>query len=147
MVLIWCQIIIYILIGAGLSTSPTSGQAIISNFPPVWFSNHIATTYFTVIQNKQPTMKTNNFYKILNFQIQKIRSTESKMDLDANLNQVLQVLRNSGLHFSAQETPYSLYITIRKRFKPNREAPTQFVPILISNHDEKLVIYLNIVNC
>ena len=85
----------------------------------------------------QPTTKTNKFYRIKNFQIQTIRSTESKMDIETNLNQILQVLRNSGLHFSSQETPYSLYITIRKKFKQNREAPAHCVPILSSNHGDK----------
>ena len=60
------------------------------------------------------------------------------MTLEASLNQVLQVSRNSGLHFSAQETPYSLYISIRKKFKEDREAPAQFVPISSSNQDEKI---------
>ena len=78
------------------------------------------------------------FYKNKNFQIQKKRTTESTMDLEASLNQVLQVLRNSGLHFSAQETPHSLYISIRKKFKQNREASSQFVPIPSSKNDEKI---------
>ena len=86
----------------------------------------------------QPRTQTNKFYKNKNFQIQKKRTTESTMDLEASLNQVLQVLRNSGLHFSAQETPYSLYISIRKKFKQNREASAQFVPIPSCNHDEKI---------
>ena len=60
------------------------------------------------------------------------------MDLDTNLNHVLQVLRNPGLHFPSQETPYSLDISIRKRFKPNRTDLTQFVLILSSNHDDNI---------
>ena len=60
------------------------------------------------------------------------------MDIEASLNQVLQVVRNSNLHFSVQETPYSLYISIRKKFKQNKEAPSQFVPIPISKQEEKI---------
>ena len=60
------------------------------------------------------------------------------MDLEASLNQILQVIRNSNLHFSVQETPYSLYISIRKKFKQNKEAPSQFVPIPISKQEEKI---------
>ena len=60
------------------------------------------------------------------------------MDIESNLNQILQVLRASDLHFSSQETPYSLYITVRKKIKQNRKVPTHVVPILSSNHSDKV---------
>ena len=59
------------------------------------------------------------------------------MNLESSLNQVLQVLRNSGLHYSAQETPYSLYISIRKKIRQNTETSSHVVPIQSSNPDEK----------
>ena len=37
------------------------------------------------------------------------------MEIEYSLNQILKSLRQSNLHFSAQETPYSLYLTIRKK--------------------------------
>ena len=49
--------------------------------------------------------------------------TESTMAMEYNLNQVLQVLRHSDLHFSAQETPYSMYISIRKKMRKHEANP------------------------
>ena len=60
------------------------------------------------------------------------------MDLEESLNQVLQVIRNSNLHFSVQETPYSLYISIKKKFNQNREAPSQSVPTPSSKQKGKI---------
>ena len=60
------------------------------------------------------------------------------MDLEASLNQILQVIRKSNLHFSVKETPYSLYISIRKKYNQNREAPSQSVPITSSKQEEKI---------
>ena len=59
------------------------------------------------------------------------------MILEESLNQVLQVIRNSNLHFSVHETPYSLYISIRKKFDLKREA-SQFVPIPSSKQEERI---------
>ena len=38
------------------------------------------------------------------------------MDIEKPLTLILQALRHSNLHFSAQETPHSLYLSIRKKF-------------------------------
>ena len=38
------------------------------------------------------------------------------MDIESSLNLILHNLRRSNLHFSAQETPHSLYLSIRKKF-------------------------------
>ena len=37
------------------------------------------------------------------------------MDVEHSLNHILHSLRQSNLNFSAQETPYSLYLTVRKK--------------------------------
>ena len=60
------------------------------------------------------------------------------MDVEYSLNQVLQVLRKSGLHFSAQETPYSQFISIRKKFRQDIEITSYFAPHLSSNTEEKI---------
>ena len=36
--------------------------------------------------------------------------------LNATCNSILQNIRSSGLHFSSQETPWSIYVTLRKAF-------------------------------
>ena len=46
------------------------------------------------------------------------------MEVGDSVNQVLEALRNSCLHFSAQETPYSLFITVRKKFTTNKNDPS-----------------------
>ena len=71
--------------------------------------------YRHIYDNSIRTEQTNNTK--INSQTQKISPSESTMDMEYNLNQVLQVLRHSDLHFSAHETPYSLYISIRKQTK------------------------------
>ena len=50
------------------------------------------------------------------------------MEVENSLHQVLQVLRTSGLHFSAQETPHSSYISIRKKFREDNKWVSNSVP-------------------
>ena len=47
------------------------------------------------------------------------------LDLETSCNLIVKSVRNSCLNFSMQETPFSLYLTIRKTFAKNtHEAPT-----------------------
>ena len=46
-------------------------------------------------------------------------------DLEASTNFVLHNIRQSGLNYSCQETPYSIYVTLRKSFRKSRTAENQ----------------------
>ena len=60
------------------------------------------------------------------------------MDVDYSLTQVLKVLRRSGLHFTAQDTPYSLFISIRKKSIQDKELSTNVAHIRGSKTEEKI---------
>ena len=44
----------------------------------------------------------------------------------ASCEQVLSLLRKTGLNFVSQETPYSVYLTIRKKFAKDFQNPTLY---------------------
>ena len=60
------------------------------------------------------------------------------MAVENSLNQVLQVVRKSCLHFSAQETPHSLYISLRKKLIGNKEISPYFTPTSSPNYEKKI---------
>ena len=45
------------------------------------------------------------------------------MEIERSLNYIIHALRNSNLHFSAQETPHSFYLSIRKKSSNLEYAP------------------------
>ena len=49
--------------------------------------------------------------------------TKLTMEIERSLNYILHTLRNSNLHLSAQETPHSLYLSIRKKSLNLESAP------------------------
>ena len=42
---------------------------------------------------------------------------------------VLQIVRDSQLNFCSQETPYSVFLTLRKSFTKNFKHPTSLEPV------------------
>ena len=60
-----------------------------------------------------------------------------KQDVLLSCHEVLDSVRSSNLHFSCQEIPYSLYITIRKTLVNAQHVPA--IPIKIDEMNDKLV--------
>ena len=58
--------------------------------------------------------------------------------IDSTCNSLVNHIRASGLNFSCQETPFSLYITIRKSFTRNRKEQLASKPLNISLDDSEL---------
>ena len=56
---------------------------------------------------------------------------------------ILSSLRKSGLHFVVQETPFSAYITIRKKFHKGFVSPSQNE----EESDEKIIKLENEIKC
>ena len=57
------------------------------------------------------------------------------MDIEKALNKILQSLRQSSLHFSATETPYSLYLTIRKKKIHYQQNHQHLAPLVSRTED------------
>ena len=64
------------------------------------------------------------------FQVQILFNTT--MSIEDSLNGLANALRNSNLHYSAQETPYSLYIIVRKKLILNQIRNPKIPPCSLS---------------
>ena len=60
-------------------------------------------------------------------------------------DQVLQVVRSSQLNFCSQETPYSVFLTLRKSFTKNFKHPTFLEPFqhpkLVKNSNLEIEVH------
>ena len=65
-------------------------------------------------------------------------------NLENTCNSLLQNIRTSGLNFNCQETPFSIYVTVRKSFvqpRTNTKSFPDFKPVVVQEHfttDSKL---------
>ena len=62
-----------------------------------------------------------------------------KQDVLLSCHQVLDSVRSSNLHFSCRETPYSLYITVRKNPVSVHHEPAP----QLNNNQNKAVLFEN----
>ena len=54
--------------------------------------------------------------------------------LNSSCDSILQRIRSSGLHFSCQETPWSIYVTLRKSFiQSNKNQTSLSSPTAVAN--------------
>ena len=58
-------------------------------------------------------------------------------NLENTCNSLLQNIRTSGLNFNCQETPFSIYVTLRKSFvqpRTNTKSFPDFKPVVVQEH-------------